>query len=164
MNENNNLNINNDQVQNINTHVVNQDINNVIAINEVKIESDTVIPEVSNEIPTVSNNNEPPKNSKVSTILLVLLFIFLFGFVMGMPYINEFINNLKNDNSLSEIEQEAIREEEKQQQEQQNQKPVEVPEKEKTTLLTCTINSASNNEYSLVQIQKFNYNSNNQIE
>lgn len=152
--------------QNYNTQTstsnVNQVVSEVIAINEVKIENEMATPEVNNKTP-VSNNSEPPKNNKFSTILLILLFVFLFSFVMGMPYINEFIINLKSNNSLSEIEQEAIKEEEKQKEEAEKNNSIVVPEVEKTNVLVCTANVISTGTYTSVETKKLYYNSKNEI-
>ena len=146
-------------------------IPSVPPIAEVKVEANnTVITDDNlsqNNTTSLENNSknssEPPKNNKVSTILLILLFIFLFGFVMGMPYIREYVQNIKSDTGLSEIEKDAKKEEEKQQQQQQSQKPTPTPEDEKTKELVCTSNSNSFENYTLVEIQKFYYNSKNQI-
>lgn len=105
--------------------------------------------------------NKPPKKSNTSTVLLIILFVFLFAFIMGMPYINNFIRELRG-NGLSEIEKEAKLEEERQKQEEEkkNQPPVEDIKQEE---LICTSQESTTENYTLVQIQKFYYNSNNQI-
>lgn len=161
-----------------NINDVNQSVNNTIPpINEVKIEEEkgeTVVlndNQNQNGQVTVSpvgntgnqNSNEPPKNSNVSTILLILLFIFLFAYIMGMPYINQFIQDLTSDTGLSKIEQEAKKEEEKQKQEEEQNKPTPTPDDEKTKELVCTSTANTNGNYTLVQIQKFYYNSKNKI-
>lgn len=145
---------------------VNSVANQVTPMNEVQIEGEVSTPKMnSNETVTSNQNqmsNEPPKNSKLSTFLLILLFAFLFAFVMGMPYINNFIREFKSDTGLSEIEKQA-QEEEKKQQQQENQPPVEKPNEEETFELNCTLNNTTDYNYNLVQIQKFYYNSNNQV-
>ena len=152
MNENNNLNTNNDEV-NSNLEVK-EEI--VVPIHDVKIE------DKSNDL---NNDDFVPikstKNSKLSTILLVLLFLFLFTFVMALPEITTFINNLKADRKISEIQKET-KSDEKQQQEQIIQKPLE-NNKEELKELICTLNNNENQDYNLVQIQKFYYNSNYQV-
>lgn len=178
----NNMNGVNSPVNNIPSEpvvsTVNPTVSSVPPIAEVKVEavSDTnsVTENVAQptEIPinpsSVSgdsgqSSSEPPKNSKVSTILLILLFVFLFSFIMGMPYIREFMNNLKDDTGLSEIEQAAREEEKKQQQEEESKKPTPTPEDEKTTELVCTSVSSVVGNYTLVETQKFYYNSKNKI-
>lgn len=142
-------------------------------IAEVKVEaaSDTNVVQPT-EVPVNSTtvggdsgqpSSEPPKNSKVSTVLLILLFVFLFAFVMGMPYIREFMNNLKDDTGLSEIEQAAREEEERQKQEEESKKPTPTPDDEKTTELVCTSTSNVVENYTLIETQKFYYNSKNKI-
>lgn len=166
MNENQNLSQNTSQMQNNNLQ--NNSINNIVPpISEVKIESEAPIninyENNQSQLPT--NNltpNEPHKNNKISNVLLILLFIFLFAFVMGMPYINEFVNKLKSDNDLSEIEKEAKEEEERQKQEENN-KTSSTKEEDKTIELVCTSNTNTTSNYALVQTQKFNYNSNNEV-
>ncbi len=151
----------------------------VPSIAEVKVESSATTPVNSSngnmmpfsETSTTNSTGEssslssdkPPKNSKISTILLIFLFLFLFAFIMGMPYIRSFIQELKADTGLSEIEKEAQEEEKKQQQEEENQKPTPTPEDEKTTELTCTSSSSTVGNYTLVEVQKFYYNSKNQV-
>ena len=92
-------------------------INPVEVSNFVNTDSASLSKEsISSTVTETSNSsNKPPKNNKVSTILLILLFIFLFAFIMGMPYIKEFIHEFKADTGLSEIEKKAKEEEEKQQ-------------------------------------------------
>lgn len=157
MNENQNY---NDQIS---TSSVNQIVSEVIPINEVKIENEVAPPEVNNITPVSNNNSEPPKNNKLSTILLILLFVFLFSFVMGMPYINEFITNLKFNNSLSKIEQEAIQEEKKQKEEAKKDNSIVEPEIEKTNVLVCTASVISTEAYTSIETKKLYYNSKNEI-
>lgn len=109
------------------------------------------------------SSSEPPKNNKVSTILLILLFVFLFAFIMGMPYIKEFIHEFKADTGLSEIEKKAKEEEEKQRQEEESQRPTPTPEDEKTTELTCTSPEDIVGNATVVEIHQFYYNSKKQI-
>lgn len=134
--------------------------NEVTPINEVKIEEITTN-EANSNATNQPSNNKPPKSSKLSTILLILLFVFMFAYIMGMPYINGFIEDLKNNNELSQIEQDAIEEEKKQQHE--NNKPTPTPEVEKVTEVTCTSNINTIDSYTLIQTQKFSYNSKNEI-
>lgn len=107
---------------------------------------------------TPVNNQKPPK--KKSSLPVILLFVFLFAFVIGMPYINDFINDLKSNSGLSEIEQ-AAREEEKRQ-EEENNKNNSTQTEETLSESTCTKTSELG-IYTLVEIQKFSYNKNNQI-
>ena len=130
--------------------------------NEMSSSEKTVANSTGESSPS-SSSAKPPKNSKLSTILLIVFFLFLFAFIMGMPYIRSFIQELKADTGLSEIEKEAQEEEEKQQQEEENQKPTPTPEDEKTTELTCTSASSTAGNYTLVEVQKFYYNSKNQV-
>lgn len=157
MNENQNLN-------NQNGNDINQVVNSIPPVSEVKIEEQVNTPPVNGTVDLTNKNdsvNKEQKNGKGSTILLILLFVFLFGYIMGMPYINEYINKLKSDNDLSQIEKDAIEEEKRQ--EQQNNKPVEVPKEEKTSELVCTFNFVFDLNYTLIQTQKFYYDSNNKI-
>jgi len=125
----------------------------VTPINEVKIEEDN---SVSNQL----SNDKTSKNSKFSTVMLILFFIVMFVYIMGMPYINEFINNLMKDDGLSQIELDAIEEEKRQ--EQENKKPV-TPEVVEKKELICTLNNTLNPNYTLVEVQKLYYNNNKQI-
>ncbi|MCI5967316.1 MAG: hypothetical protein MRZ42_02885 [Tenericutes bacterium] len=145
----------------------NNQINNVVENNTITEPSNvenpnpTPIAEVKVEQPNMEPKT-PNKNNKASTILLILLFIFFFALIMGMPYINNFINNLNKDKGISEIEQKAKQEEEKQKQAEKNNQPTTKPE-EKLTTLTCTISTSTNPNYKLTQTQKFDYNKDNQI-
>lgn len=139
---------------NLNSSSNEQPLTNPVPMNEVKIE------EVSNQVATQPNSN--PKNNKISTILLILLFVFLFAFIMGMPYINSFINDLKSNKGLSDIEQAAKKEEKKQQEEDKKNNPTTNVE-EKLTELTCTLTDNNSSNYQLTTIQKFEYNKNNQV-
>lgn len=168
MNENQNFQ-NNYQGLNNSTNF-NQVNNSVPPINEIKVENNGInlntstvsSPEVNNNLNNNVPNNEPPKSSNKSTILLILLFVFLFAFIMGMPYINEFIDQFKADTGLSEIEKQAKEEEEKQKQEAENNKTQQA-DKEKMTEVVCTSGTSPMGNYTLVQIQKFEYNSKKQI-
>ena len=105
--------------------------------------------------------NKPPRKNNISTVLLIILFVFLFAFIMGMPYINNFIREL-GSNGLSEIEKEAKQEEERQKQEEEKKKQPPA-EDTKPKELTCTSQESTTENFTLVQIQKFYYNSRNQI-
>lgn len=105
--------------------------------------------------------NKPPKKNNISTILLITLFIFLFAFIMGMPYINSFIKEL-NGNGLSKIEKEAKQEEERQKQEEEKKKQPPVEDKKQKELI-CTSPESTTENFTLIQIQKFYYNSKNQV-
>lgn len=151
--QNNNIQNNevNNVVQNNNIMETNNIENNFpTPINEVKVEQTSIQPE------------KAPKNNKASTILLILLFIFFFALVMGMPYINDFINNLNENKGLLDIEKKAKQEEEKQKQAEKNNQNT-TSQEEKLTTLTCTLITTDNPNYKLNQTQKFNYNKNNQI-
>lgn len=114
MNENQNQIDMNNNVNNVNPSIQ--------PIEEVKVEVvDTNIENMNQKVENNDTNTivENQSNSKTSTVLLVILFIFLFAFVMGMPYIREAVNNIK-DGNLSQIEREAIAEEKRQQEEEKN--------------------------------------------
>lgn len=161
------------------TPTVNSTFSTVPPIAEVKVEAASDMTVVnqnvqpSTEVPVTPDfpngensgqtSGEPPKHSNVSTVLVILLFLFLFAFIMGMPYISEFMNNLKDDTGLSEIEKEAREEEERQQKEEESKKPTPTPEEDKTTELVCTSASNTVGNYTLVETQKFYYNSKNKI-
>ncbi len=93
--------------------------------------------------------------------LVLVFFIFVFAFVMGMPYINEYLDSLKKEVGMSDIERRAkeIEDEQKKAEEEKN-KPV-VQEKLKT--LTCKSTSQATTEYTKVIEETFNYNSKNQV-
>ena len=140
---------------------------NVVPMQQVEVTSSnvgnsTATTTNTNQQTTVSEPTPPSKNSKVTTVLLILLFLFFFGFIMGMPYIQKFVNDYKSNKELSEIEKEAIKEEEKQKQEAENNNPQPVPE-EKLAELECTSSNQTTNNYSLIETQKFYYNSTNQV-
>lgn len=141
--------INNNTENNIKQSTNPVPINNI----DVKVESNTE---------TSQNSNSQNSNNSVSIILLILLFIFLFSFIFGMPYINEFINNIKNKSGLSTIEQEAKKEEQRQQEEEKKNNSSNKTT-EQLTQLTCTLSDTSNQNYSLISIQQFDYNSKNEI-
>lgn len=141
----------NNQIPNLNQNNDNSTENNtnIEPIKEVKVEQ--------------ISNKEVPKNKNVSGILLIILFIFLFAFVMGMPYIKNFVQQFKSNTGLSEIEKEAKEEEERQKQQEESKKSTSTSEEDKTTELVCTSANQAFDNYSLVEIQKFNYNSKKQI-
>lgn len=157
--------VQNTQVQNT-TQVVPP---NVVPMQEVKVTEEVLDVPVQNT--TLANNNvtnptpvaPPPKNNKASTFLLVLLFLFFFVLVMGMPYIQDFVKNLKEDTGLSEIEKKAKEEEQKQQEQQNTNRPTSTPETEMNKQMTCTSPSNTVGNYSIVRIEKFSYNNQNQI-
>lgn len=143
-------------------------------IREVIVENTTLSNQDNNlnppndvvEVPTSiesGNSSKPPKKNNVSTILLILLFIILFAFIMGMPYIREFVQNIKVDTGLSEIEKEAKEEEKRQQKEEESKKPTPTPVEEQTQELVCTSESTTVGNHSLVETQKFYYNSKKQV-
>ena len=136
---------NTNQSSNLNSDNTNQYIP---PISDIKIDSSL------NDTTTTNTSN-----SKLSTILLIILFIFLFAFVFGMPYIREFITNLKADSGLSKIEQEAIAEEKRQ---EALNKPTPTPEVIKTSSLTCTKTSVLPN-YTLNESETFSYNESNEV-
>ena len=116
--------------------------------------------EKKEEVSTATNSVKPnKKKTDIKSILLVILFLFLFAFVMGMPYINEWIDNIKKDTGLSEIERKA-KEIEKEQQ-KQNSKTTEQEDAKKETLttLTCTSSLVTYDNYSAVVVEKFIYDS-----
>lgn len=163
------------QIDQNNLNAVNSTVNQVPPIMDVKIEaSDSntanqetkTTDEISNPNPINdggNSSNQSPKKGNTSTILVILLFIFLFAFVMGMPYIREFMNGLKEDTGLSQIEQAARDEEDKQKQEEESKKPTPTPESEKTKELVCTSTATTTDNYTLVKTQKFYYNSKNKV-
>lgn len=138
---------NTNQSSNLNSDNTNQYIP---PISDIKIDSSL------NDTNTTNNNTS---NSKLSTILLIILFIFLFAFVFGMPYIREFITNLKADSGLSKIEQEAIAEEKRQ---EALNKPTPTPEVIKTSSLTCIKTSVLPN-YTLNESETFSYNESDEV-
>lgn len=158
MNQNENINSqntdNNVQSPTNNQTLVNETIKDPTPISEVRVEESSVQQDIQ--------PRQPAKNNKVSTILVILLFIFLFAFIMGMPYINDFINNLKSESGLSEIEKQAKNEEKKQQQEN-NKNNQSTNQEEKLAELICTLSENSNTNYQLNTTQKFNYNKTNQV-
>ena len=176
MNDNNNINqtdnINQNNVNNIN-QTGNMIQNNINGVDENTNQSSNLNSDNTNQyIPPISdvkidsslndtnnNDNDNTSNSKLSTILLIILFIFLFAFVFGMPYIREFITNLKADSGLSKIEQEAIAEEKRQ---EALNKPTPTPEVIKTSSLTCTKTSVLPN-YTLNESETFSYNESNEV-
>lgn len=158
-----------------NVMITNHNESVVTPINEVRIEtSDTTIENLSNDKNKVLENqsilnsntelkkvpNNKPNNK--STILLIILFIFLFTFIMGMPYINDFVKELRAGKELSEIEKEAKKEEERQKQEEKKKENHSTEETE-TKELICTFEGNATDNYTLTQIQKFYYNQKNQI-
>lgn len=105
----------------------------------------------------------PKKKKKdIRSILLIILFIFLFAFVMGMPYINEWVDSIKKDTGLSEIERKA-KEIEREQEKQNNPKSKETDDgkvvKDKLSTLTCTSTTTALENYDITVVEKFGYNS-----
>lgn len=136
------------------------DKQDITPIEEVSYNEQVIMIPNEEEVELSNISNKKPKNEKLNTILLVLLFIFLFAFVFSIPYINEYIQKIKADSSLSQIEKDAKKIEEKQKQDIKT--PVK-PEKEiKTKEMVCT-SSNTIDGYNIVKTQKFNYDSNNQV-
>lgn len=158
---NNNQEINNVNQQPNQINNINELDQNVVPIKEVEISQP-----VNTSINTTSNNNQniqPPKNNKVSTVLLVILFIFLFLFVIFMPDITKFIENLKTKDEISQIEKDAIEEEKRQDALEKTPEPTNEPTEEVLSELTCVFTNIQNPNYTLTQTQKFTYNTQNQI-
>ena len=149
MNENQNNNELNNNIDSINQVVT--------PIEEVKIEQEkTAMPSNDNS----PNNNK--KNSNKSMIIVFLLFGFFFAYIMCMPYIRSFIQEMKADTGLSEIEKEAQDiQDQLDKEEQENKNPI--GEEEKLKEITCTSKVNDYSTYNMVQIQKFAYNSKNEI-
>ena len=84
---------------------------------------------------------------------------------MGMPYVNEWVDSIKKDTGLSEIERKA-REIEKEQQKQNPKAKVtddgEVV-KDKLTTLTCTSETSTFENYSITVVETFEYNSKGEV-
>lgn len=152
----NNVNQNNNMIQN-SINGVDENTNQSSNLNSDN--TNQYIPPISDIKIDSSLNDTNTSNSKLSTILLIILFIFLFAFVFGMPYIREFITNLKADSGLSKIEQEAIAEEKRQ---EALNKPTPTPEVIKTSSLTCTKTSVLPN-YTLNESETFSYNESNEV-
>lgn len=153
-----------------NSNTVVNETPQVIAIPDIQIEKEEIINNDNleskpreNEVPINTTPPESPKGNTTSTVLLILLFVFLFVYIMGMPYIRTFIQDLKSDTGLSEIEQEAQKEEQRQEEEAESNKPTPTPEEEITKEITCTSTPTTVENYTLVQVQQFYYNSNNQV-
>ncbi len=115
--------------------------------------------------PQVEQKPKVKKKKDVKSILLVLLFIFLFAFIMGMPYINEFLDTLKKDAGLSEIEKRARAIEKEQQKQNPKAKVTDDGEvvKDKLTTLTCTSATSALENYSITVVETFEYNSKGQV-
>ena len=121
-------------------------------------------PENSNQI--IADNSTPKKTKKKvnkSTILLILLFIFLFGFVMFMPNINDFIDKLRKDVGLSEIEKQAKEIEEQQNAASKKNTETTNTKEEKTSTLKCTSLTEALGNYERTTVEEFEYNKNNQV-
>ena len=115
--------------------------------------------------PQVEQKPKVKRKKDVKSILLVLLFIFLFAFIMGMPYINEFLDTLKKDAGLSEIEKRARTIEKEQQKQNPKAKVTDDGEvvKDKLTTLTCTSETTALENYSITVVETFEYNSKGQV-
>lgn len=141
-----------------NTNFNNEVNGEVVKIPEVQMQD--VTEEVSNNV--VSNKIESDNNgevgSKKSTVLLILLFVFLFGYIFAMPYISEFFNNLNKESDKPVSAQPNQKEEIS-----NNDKKEPVIEKIETKELVCTSIETQINNYTLVTIEKFYYDKNNQI-
>lgn len=125
-------------------------------INEEPVVQNEPVVEPAKEAPVVKSK----KKKDIRSALLIILFIFLFAFVMGIPYINEWIDSVKKDTGLSEIERKA-REIEKEQ-ERQNSKAKEKEnskEQEKISVLICTSQPKAYENYDATIVEKFIYNS-----
>jgi len=151
-NEINNINNTNNVNESLQTNITPTDV--VTPIQEVKIEKQEEITDIPNNIQHNNGNNK-------STLIVFLLFGFFFIYIMGMPYIREFVQNMKADTGLSEIEKEAQEIQDKLDKEkEENKKPQET---EKLSEITCTSTIAQNGGSNLVQTQKFTYNSKKEI-
>lgn len=167
---NNNINDIDNANQNVNVNPIineNQQVNTnatsgvVPPIQEVKIEKQEETSSISegNQPITTTNNNSSGNNK--STLIVILLFGFFFIYIMGMPYIRKFIQDMKVDTGLSEIEKEAQEIQDKLDKEKEEaEKPQEV---EKLTEITCISGVKETPSYNLTQTQKFSYNSKNEI-
>ena len=138
----------------VNEPVYNEEIN--------QIYTNPVVEEAYQEPVQISEPviKKEKKKKDVRSILLIILFIFLFAFIMGMPYINEFLDNLKKDAGLSPIEQRAREIEREQQKQNPKAKVTDDGEivKDKLTTLTCTLESTDT-----TIVEAFSYNSKGQV-
>ena len=98
---------------------------------EVPVESVKVKEEVTYKDP-----------SKLSTVLVILLFVGLFIFIFEMPKINEWLENRKQDAEVDEIERQAKQIEEAQKKKQEEEKKAEeeaIKKQEEEENLTLTL-------------------------
>ena len=124
-------------------------------------EENKVVEEKKEETPI-----QQPTKKKVDmhSILLILLFILLFGVVFGMPYINDFIKNLRSSAGLDPIEQRAKQIENNQKAQEKQKKKEETPvEQEELQTLTCISPITNATDYDVITTEIFNYNSKNEV-
>lgn len=134
----------------------------VTPINEVKVEEKTINQEeITPQEPKLSPKQEElipePNSGKKSNIFLIILFIFFFVLIMGMPEINDYIDKIKQEREQANQNNQIVEE----------TKPTPTPTATNTIKelneLTCTLTNTSNPSYTLIIVQTFSYNSNNQI-
>jgi len=125
---------------------------------ETRTVSEKPIENVEVSKPVASNNDDGSKGKRV---LLLIFFILVFAFVMGMPYINEYLDKLKKDVGMSDIERRAKQiEEEQKQKEAEKKKTVK---QEETKKFTCTSLPHATADYTKVVEETFEYNSKKEI-
>lgn len=164
----------NSVIQEVPINITNNEVVDQTVVEQPKLEETPIQPtiepqiieeksEIENQIPEnnlESQNNNSNKKSNKSSILLIILFILLFAFVLGMPYVNEFLDNIKKDTGLSEIEQQA-KNIEKEQEKENALKDKKTEEKIET--LDCTSPTNNFEGYNSVIVESFEYNSKNQV-
>ena len=109
----------------------------------------------------VVENKSLEDGPKWKRTLVLLFFIFVFAFVMGMPYINDYLDSLKKEVGMSDIERRAKEiEDEQKKKEEENKTPVV---QEELKILTCKSQPQQTLEYKKEIEEVFNYNSKNQV-
>ena len=154
-------------------------IQNIAGQNQVEVgEVQNIVNNSETEVPKAESKPEDKntvvyKNpSKLSTVLVIILFILLFVFIFEMPKINEWLESRKQDAQVDEIERQAkqIEEAQKKKEEEAKKKQEQQQKEEQEKLaqiqtLKCSLSVPATEEitYSKNVVETFDYNGNNQV-
>lgn len=145
--------------------------------NNDNVEIKNIVDNSSAQVPTEESKPVEPEKvykdpSKLSTVLVIILFVGLFVFLFEMPKITEWIENKKQDSELDLIERQAKAvEEANKKKEEEKKKAAEEAKKKEEELeasmktLTCTliVPASETTTYFQETTQLFHYNGKDKV-
>lgn len=117
-------------------------------VEEVKIEEEQeVVPTKVKKLPASE------KHPKLTTFFLTFFFILLFVYIMAMPYVDEWVQKMKENKNNTDTN-EVVNE---------NKQTQPVTKQEELKILTCTLAKTPTESYTETIIETFEYNKDNKI-